>query len=467
VLEARRRKAEAERRAAERYRDDPNGWVTNRLGEHLWSKQQAVAASVAANRRTAVRSCNGAGKTRVASRLATWWVDTRPVGEAIVVSTAPTFGQVRAALWQEIGDAHRKGGLVGDCHQTEWWSEGVLLGFGRTPAHYDPTAFQGIHRRYVLVILDEACGIPKDLWVAAGALATNDDSRVLAIGNPDDPSSHFASVCQEGSGWSVLGISAFDSPNFTGEPLPPGLAELLVGPVWVEEQRMDVGEDSPVWESKVLGRFPAEAEDSVVRWSALVGCHRAGQHHEVNEPVELGVDVGAGGDQTVVVERRGPVAGRMWRRFTPDRDQVVALVLHAIAETGATTVKVDAIGIGWDIAADVGKTVEGVRTVPVNVGSASSQPYRFPRLRDQIWWEVGRRLTEDGAWDLSKLPDSTLTQLASPRYALDASGRVKVEPKDETRKRLGRSPDEADALLLAFYSPVRRQGRMVHAGRAA
>ncbi len=90
--------------------------------------------------------------------------------------------------------------------------------------------------------------------------------------------------------------------------------------------------------------------------------------------------------------------------------------------------------------------------VPVNVGEASTRPARFPRLRDQMWWEVGRDLSMSGGWDLSAVDDATIAQLLAPKYGLDASGRIKVEPKDETRKRLGRSPDDADALLLAYYA---------------
>jgi len=47
----------------------------------------------------------------------------------------------------------------------------------------------------------------------------------------------------------------------------------------------------------------------------------------------------------------------------------------------------------------------------------------------------------------------TVKQLIAPRWRPDSAGRIQVEKKDETKKRLGRSPDDADALLLAFYKP--------------
>jgi hypothetical protein len=81
-----------------------------------------------------------------------------------------------------------------------------------------------------------------------------------------------------------------------------------------------------------------------------------------------------------------------------------------------------------------------------------------------LWWEVGRQLSTDHAWDLSACDEATVAQLTAPKYALDSSGRIKVEPKADTKKRLGRSPDEADALLLAFFHRNRRGARM-HASR--
>ncbi|TNA39069.1 hypothetical protein EMF73_28400, partial [Klebsiella pneumoniae] len=229
----------------------PKEFVAARLGEALWSKQVEVAEALVAHRRTAVKSCHAAGKSYTASRLAAWWLWSHPPGSAFVVSTAPTFEQVRAVLWREIGRAHRKGHLLGRVNQTEWWIGDEMVGFGRKPGDADPSAFQGIHAEFVLVVIDEACGVPRDLWLAALSLAANDNSRILAIGNPDDPGSHFAEVCKPDSGWHVLQIGYRDTPNFTGEEVPSVLTPLLIGPTYVEEMRRDVGEGSGPWLSKV------------------------------------------------------------------------------------------------------------------------------------------------------------------------------------------------------------------------
>ena len=92
-----------------------------------------------------------------------------------------------------------------------------------------------------------------------------------------------------------------------------------------------------------------------------------------------------------------------------------------------------------------------VRIDGVNVGASPRDKARFPKLRDELWWVVGRELAQSGAMDLTDLDEGTVGQLISPRYTIDAGGRVKIEPKTETRRRIGRSPDDADALLLAYY----------------
>ena len=203
----------------------------------------------------------------LAARTAAWWLSTHPPGSAFVVTSAPTFHQVRAILWREIIRAHKKGKLVGRTNQTEWLIDDELVAFGRKPADYDDDAFQGIHARYVLVILDEACGIPASLWVGASTITTNEYSRILAIGNPDSPNSEFKRKV-ESNLWNVIHIDGYNTPNFTTElqdAVAAGeltedeaqeLSELFLSRVWVEERKEEWGEDSNLWQSKVRGIFP-------------------------------------------------------------------------------------------------------------------------------------------------------------------------------------------------------------------
>ena len=294
-------------------------------GIHWWSAQREIAASVEANKRTTVRAGHGVGKSYTAAGLAAWWVDTHPDG--IVVSTAPTKDQVHAILWEEIRALHGRLRLPGNIGLDDRWQiGGRLVGFGRKPpdaaagSDFDPSTFQGIHRTGgVLVILDEAGGLPAWLWTAAETITTTENSRLLAIGNPDNPGSRFAEVCAPGAaGWAQQKISVYDSPNFTGETVPPEVAAALTPRSWADERADDWGPDDPRYLSKVLAEFPSDHPQQVVPLSALMAC-RIPEPRAASEllPVELGVDVGGGGDLTVVRERRGMRAGRRWAARTP------------------------------------------------------------------------------------------------------------------------------------------------------
>jgi hypothetical protein len=152
---------------------------------------------VVRNRYSAIKASHDVSKSHTVSRLACWWIDVHPPGEAFVVTTAPTTAQVEAILWRYIGAAHRKAVLPRRVTlDAKWYIGQELVGYGRKPADYDQAAFQGIHARYVLVLIDEAGGVPKSIFDAVDALATNIDARVVAVGNPDDPSSHFGTICK-------------------------------------------------------------------------------------------------------------------------------------------------------------------------------------------------------------------------------------------------------------------------------
>lgn len=465
-------KAAADRKAlahrTSQYGAEPIRWVQERLKQTVWSKQREILLTVRDNRRTAVRSGHGVGKSWTAALVACWWLDTHPPGEAFVVSTAPTFSQVRAILWRYIRKHHKAGQLAGRVNQTEWLIDDELVGYGRKPADTDEDGFQGIHARYVLVVLDEACGIPEQLWVAADALATGPDCRILAIGNPDNPASHFRKVCTPGSGWQQLSISAFDSPNLTGEEVGEDMSASLVSREWVEEKARDWGVENPIYRAKVLGEFSADAPNQVVRASDVANCRAGMERRPTPEellPVELGVDVGGGGDETVIRERRGKHAGREWRAHTDRPEKIAPLILQAIRETGATAVKIDSIGVGFGVIGELrnasGRGEHQAHIHAVNVATAASRPDKYLNLRAEMWWELGRGLSAEGGWDLAKMAnaDTTIAQLLEPRWDVDPKGRIRVEPKDEIIKRLGRSPDNADALLLAYYSAGRPRVR--------
>jgi hypothetical protein len=469
--------------------DKPEVWIQQRLHEVTWSKQDEILQSVRQHRKTLVMSCHAMGKSYISARIAAYWLDIHPAGEAFVVTSAPSGPQIKAILWREIGRAFVRGKLSGRVNQTEWYMkvEGKeeIVAFGRKPDDYDPAAFQGIHARYVLIILDEANGIRGPLHEAAGSLMANDDSKMLMIGNPDDPNGEYFEASKPGSGWNVISVSAFDTPNFTGEPLPDPVLKQLIGRTYVEEKRRKWAplwkwsedgkkclppagvnpetdsESNPMWKSKILGIFPEKTEAGGLIPIAWI---KAAQFRDLSKTTlergainELGADVGGGGDDSSTCHRKGDVY-RIIRSYTePDTMIQCGNLIDDLISTGATCVKIDKIGIGWGV---VNRGQELKRPfIGINVGEGateddSASDERFANLKAELWWNV-RGLFERGLVDIDPDDDDLAAELCSIRYERMSSGKIKILPKRRDDKgKIIASPNRAEALMLAA-APVR------------
>lgn len=443
---------------------DPVAWVRDELQEHLWSLQRTIARSVVEHRRTMVPACHGPGKSFLAARLAAYWIAAHPPGEAFVVTSAPSGAQVKAILWRELARAHRRAGLPGRIvgltgSSIPEWHVGPkgreeLVAYGRKPQDLASPeeamqAFSGIHARYVLVILDEATGIPAWLWNAVEGLLSNANARLLAIGNPDDASSQFAKECAPGSGANVIPIPASATPNLSGEWVPEHLRDLLVSETWVQERLERWGPDSPLYQSKVLARFPDTSDDTVVS-SALVQAAWS-RELEGGEPGAYGLDVARfGRDRTTLYRVRGGVAREVASWAKQDTVQTARRVQAIVGKTPDVPVVVDADGLGAGVFDQLRSA--GVRAVPFTLNQAARNPRRFKDRRSEVWWSYRERMAE-GLVDLDPADLDLAAQLQQPRWSLDSRGRIKVETKDEMRKRGLPSPDRADAVIMAEECP--------------
>lgn len=392
------------------------------------------------------------------SQLAAWWVDTHPVDDTMVISTAPSSRQVGAIMWEEIRKIHRKANLAGEVQRSNrWLINNTEVGFGRKPQDYDKHAFQGLHREHLLIIIDEACGVDEWLWIAAQSMATGEDNRIVAIGNPDDPSSYFAKVCKPGSGWNVIGISVYDSPNFTGEEVSEEASRKLTQPDWIDFMAKEVGIGTALWTSKVLGEFPEVDEMSTI---PLAWIHRAQERYQeweaTGKPASgrylLGVDVARyGGDKTAFSHRHGDIVTSVDVHPGGDTEITADRVLEQI---GATAV-IDTNGVGAGVYDKV--RAKGMPALPFNSGNRTSLRDRsgqveFYNLRAAATWRLREALDPGKNPTLCLPPDELLAaDLSSLRWETMAGGKVVIESKKDVKKRLGRSPDRGDAVILSMW----------------
>lgn len=459
------------------YADMPVDWVRGRLSEHVWSKQAEILDSIRDNRYTAVRSCHGTGKSHIAARAIAHWVDTHPVDETFIVSTAPSAPQVKAILWRYMKQIHKKAELPGyitEGEVPEWKIDGALVGWGRKPADLTSaeeasTAFQGIHAKYVLVVLDEAGGIPEWLWNAVDTLVTAPTNRVLAIGNPDDPASHFAKINKPGSGWNVIKISAFDTPNFTGELVPEAVAENLISPEWVEERKRVWGEDSPLYQAKVLAEFPDTTEDNLIPMDWIKNAiERDFSGDMIADYGKVAMDIARQGqDESTFGYWRGGVFRILrTKRGIGNTMKLVGWMQQFYDDHPMVQFIMDADGLGgpvYDRAQEVGLPVS-----PFHAGRRAFKPKKFKNRRSEQWWAV-RELFYAGLVDIDPEDEELHAQLSSIQWSMDSSGRIEVETKKEMKKRGLPSPDRADTLMMitapfenyvdAYARPIEEQLR--------
>lgn len=462
------------------YADHPAEFFADILHTNLWTKQYEVALAVLENRRTAVRSGHKIGKSKLAAGLGCWWTCTR--GAARGMLTAPTSRQIKKAVWYEVRRYWQQSPelrrlmpepAIAPDTGVRWYDGRELFGFSAT--HADDVSGPGGPE--VLVIIDEGPGVLREVWEALQGIRAG-GGKVLALGNPTQTSGWFFDAFNgRRKGWSLFDVASTDTPNYIeGRQVIPGLADRD----FVQEVIDDYGIDSPQYAVRVAGKFPSTVANAVIGLGLVEGALARWHDEEITDAcafVDFGVDVARfGDDDSSVTGRRG------FRTYTPayfEKEHNIKAVVNgydavklgavvcscvgALVKPGERIrIKVDTTGgYGEPLCAEIdrlkqtkgddGKPLlpEHTTIVRVNFAGSSSNPDKYPVLRDELWF---------GGRDSLKLcalyPDPKAeSELIAPIYALDAQGRNKVEKKRDTKKRLGRSPDRADSVLLAQYEP--------------
>ena len=232
---------------------------------------------------------------------------------------------------------------------------------------------------------------------------------------------------------------------------------MLMSRETVEDARQEYGEDSDFWQVAILGEFPAQSSTNYYPLAWVKAAHEAELAPEGD--LVLGCDIGGGGDPTEVYARRGPHARRITPReirMSPDGGLVGEGIAQLAREKKARTVVIDSLGEnGADaLAAAVAALAddEQIRVRGVNTGRPALNSDRFVNLKCEIH-DFARRRLREGSLDLDPADQKLTQELMSARSAPQAGAREQIEAKVDERKRLGRSPDRRDALLLTWAVP--------------
>jgi len=279
------------------YQQDPIGFATNILSlkkEYVWPKMIEMAEGIRDHQMVCIRAGHSVSKTFSLGRVIVPWYKTcfQP---STVVTTAPSDNLVKNQLWREIHAAYSgaKVPLGGKMNTLDWdvrpsqqvldslepeareqWEKNFAIGFSTSPdsSAEHATKMQGWHNEHVLVVIDEACGIMPQIWrTAVEALITDENCKLVAIGNPTDPECDFARACYSSDpdknngnapyisdlGYYVITISGKDTPNYkAGKRIVPGLA----GREFVDRIIRKYGPNGDGTRYRVLGLFPTHKE---------------------------------------------------------------------------------------------------------------------------------------------------------------------------------------------------------------
>jgi hypothetical protein len=418
------------------------------LGGHPWSKQVEIMESVRDNPRTTVRSSNGVGKDWTASEIVLWWLYTRY--PSIVITTAPTNRQVEDVLWGEIRKkwANSRVKLEGKLLQTKltlgdkWYATGFSTD--------QEAQFQGFHEENILIIFSEAQGIPQMIWDAAEGCMTSKGARMLVIGNPIGIGTTFHKTFTSPI-WNKIHISAFDSPNVISGKLE---IPSLVTREWVDERKAEWGEDSPLYQARVLGDFPTESDDTLI---SLNWIERA-----TNKRIEigssrrvLGVDIARyGTNETVVADFDGfrcaiPII-RMGSSLVDSAGSIMDYLRNFDVEKfrqHEVEIFADDVGVGGGLVDILGR--EGYKIRGIVGNAVPTEPEKFFDMRAEMYWELRERFR----MDTISIPDDDKlkSQLACLKYEYTTRGQIRLISKEKLKKSGQESPDRSDALAMAVW----------------
>lgn len=460
-LRAERRQAMSERKALltrrmPKYRKDIALFAREMFDFEPDDWQKQFFRDVVESNRVSVKSGQGVGKTGCEAILLLWFLSCFP--NAKVVATAPTRRQLQDVLWAEVDKWLSRSPVLS---QTLKWTKTYIYMVGHEKRWFATARtankaenMQGFHELNMLFLVDEASGILEPIMEAILGTLSGPNNKLVMCGNPTKTSGTFYdSHTRDRAIYRCITVNSEDSPRTNKE----NIAALA----------RKYGKDSNVYRVRVKGEFPLQ-EDDVFISLALI------EQAVMTEPdqtgrISMGVDVARfGDDETIILTKVGnrvemPVIrhGQDLMRTVGD---IVITYRRLLEEhplyTGSIACIIDDTGLGGGVTdrlreVKAEQNLFRLQIVPVNAGQAVPKvgAQNYANITTFMWGTV-RDLLEER--QISLVNDNELVaQLSVRKYSINSSGKLALESKDDMKKRDIDSPDRADALALACFTPPR------------
>lgn len=485
--------ADKAKRYMELWRSDWNRFVRDVLKARLDNEQKDIISSVQFNPMTAVASGTARGKDFVSACACLCFFYLTPrfdkngrlVKNTKVAMTAPTGRQVKNIMTPEVRRLLRNAGmlpgrLVGDDIRTNY-EEWFLTGFKADDKATE--AWSGFHAVNTMFAVTEASGVSETIYNAIeGNLQGN--SRLLIVFNPNITTGYAARAMKSGR-FSKFRLNSLNAENVVKKKI------IIPGQVdydWVKDKveswcspirqsDFNEGEGDFKWEGclyrpndlfrvKVLGMFPKVAEDVLIpyEWIELANRRWIELNEEGYEPkgkaCRLGSDVaGMGRDSSVLCPRYGNYVSQFEVHDSAGRaDHMHVAGMHIrYLDNKKNKAFVDTIGEGAGVFSRLQEL--GYRNVYSCKYSESASGlnditgvYTFANMRAYCYWAMRDWLNPKNGFNPAIPPcDKFMEEATETHWRFLSNGSIIIEPKDDIKARIKRSPDYADTLANTFY----------------
>lgn len=455
-----------ERQAAQKLRDwnaDPCLFARENFGVVLdqWQKDVLVALAKPGKKRVGMQAAVGVGKSATEA-IANWhFISTNgdqakhpgkfPVGYALSISG----DNLKSGLWKEMAVwQSRSPFLMREFewtaekvfqrqHPGQWWIQARTFSKSAAP-EAQGAVLSGLHGPWIMVTLDE-CG---EMPVAIGRRAEQalsdrecEIGTVLAGGNPTSVTGLLYTIAARESGWTIIPV--------TGDPDDPKCSS-RVDKDWARDQIRLYGRDNPWVMAHILGKFPPGGVNTLLSPDEVrEAMDRAPTPDQYEwSQKRTGIDVARfGDDRTVLFPRQGIAAFRPIIMRMQDTNQIAARTARLIADWGSELELIDDTG-HWGHGVYDQLKASGRRPMAIQFHAPANDP-RYKNRRTEGWLLMAEGIRRGLA--LPNLPE-LIPELTQITYNFDG-GKFSLEDKDLLKKRLGFSPDCADALALTYMMP--------------
>lgn len=375
---------------------------------------------------------------------------TRPFPK--VVCTAPTRDQLYNILWPEISKWLKRSPLLDELF--EWQKTKVVLRsapercFATARTAAKPENLAGFHEDHLLFVLDEASGIDDSIFEVVGGALTGGDNKLVMCGNPTKNSGFFKrAFFEDREFYHTMKISSKNSDR--------------VSSTYCQRLIKQYGEDSDVVRVRVLGEFPKAEADGVIPLELVEAA--IARDPDYSGELVIGVDVARqGNDLTVVAARLGDSLLPLQKWQHADLMTTCGRVLHTTKELMTeyklkhAVINVDDTGLGAGVTDRLREVLSENNlngTVHACHNGAKARDNRYANFVTECYFALRDRFVEGNI----TLPrdDELVAELTTRKFNVNSSDKIILEPKDGFKKRIGHSPDRADAVALAFAPVVK------------